>query len=220
MKMEKNKNGLILGLDISTKTIGIALFEDNGESGKLKLLHHVTPKVKPQPESKMEELFMKADIFEKEFLNKYADVGITRVIIEEPLLRSNNVNTVATLLRFNGMVSRSVYNVLGLVPDYISSYDSRAFAYPELMQIRTKNKKGEPYTENEMKKKKPVLFGGYDFDVDKKMIPWEKVAELEPQITWMYTNKGTLRKENFDMSDAYTVCLAHMYKEGLWLPRK
>jgi len=208
---------MILGLDVSTKTIGIALFEDNGESGKLKLLHHVTPKVKPQPESKMEELFKKANIFEEEFLNKYADVGITRVIIEEPLLRSNNVNTVATLLRFNGMVSRSVYSVLGLVPDYISSYDSRAFAYPELMQIRTKNKKGEPYKEAELKRKKPVLFGGYAWDVDKKMVAWEKVADLEPQITWLYTNKGTLKKENFDMTDAYTCVRAAMKRDGLWL---
>ena len=208
---------MILGLDVSTKTIGIALFEDNGGEGKLKLLHHVTPRVKPQPETKMEELFQKANIFEEEFLNKYADVGITRVIIEEPLLRSNNVNTVATLLRFNGMVSRSVYTVLGLVPDYISSYDSRAFAYPELMQIRKKNKKGEAYKESEMKNKKPVLFGGYAWDVDKKMVAWEKVADLEPQITWLYTNKGTLKKENFDMTDAYTCVRAAMKRDGLWL---
>jgi len=217
--MKNSKNGLILGLDISTKTIGIALFEDNAGEGKLKLLHHVTPKVKPQPETKMEELFQKANIFEEEFLNKYSDVGITRVIIEEPLLRSNNVNTVATLLRFNGMVSRSVYTVLGIVPDYISSYDSRAFAYPELMQIRTKNKKGEPYTESELKRKKPVLFGDYNFDVDKKMVVWEKTADLEPQITWLYTNKGTLKKENFDLADAYACCLGYMNKMGLWLPK-
>ena len=208
---------MILGLDVSTKTIGIALFEDNGEKGDLKVLTQVTPKVKPQPESKMEELFLKANIFEEEFLNKYADVGITRVIIEEPLLRSNNVNTVATLLRFNGMVSRSVYSVLGIVPDYISSYDSRAFAYPELMQIRTHNKKGEPYKEAEMKRKEPVLFGGYKWDVDKKMIAWEKVSDLEPQITWLYTNKGTLKKENFDMTDAYTCVRAAMKRDGLWL---
>ena len=94
----------VLGLDVSTKTIGIALFEDNGTSGDLKLLHHVTPKVKPNPKDKMQQLFEKARIFEDEFLMKYADMGITKVIIEEPLLRSNNVNTVATLLRFNGMI--------------------------------------------------------------------------------------------------------------------
>lgn len=215
--MKKNENNLILGLDVSTKTIGIALFEDDGGKGKLKLLHHVTPKVKPQPESKMEELFLKASIFENEFLNKYADMGITRVIIEEPLLRSNNVNTIATLLRFNGMVSRSVYDTLKIVPEYISSYDSRAFAYPELMEVRTKNKKGEVYTEKEIAKAKPVLFGGYDFEADKKMIVWEKVADLEPQITWLYDNKGKLRKENFDMTDAYSSVRAVMIRDGLWL---
>ena len=118
-------NKLILGLDVSTKTIGIALFEDLGDKGKLKLLHHVSPKIKPTPRDKLQELFEKARVFEEEFLNKYADVGISRVIIEEPLLRSNNVNTVATLLRFNGMVSRSVYDTLGIVPEFISSYDSR-----------------------------------------------------------------------------------------------
>lgn len=212
-----NKNGLILGLDISTKTIGIALFEDDGRKGKLKLLHHVTPKVKPQPESKMEELFEKASIFEHEFLNKYVDMGITRVVIEEPLLRSNNVNTVATLLRFNGMVSRSVYDTLKVVPEYISSYDSRAFAYPELMQIRTHNKKGEKYTDKEIAKAKAVLFGGYDFEVDKKMVVWEKVADLEPQITWLYDTKGIVKKENFDMTDAYTCVRAAMKRDGLWL---
>jgi len=208
---------MVLGLDVSTKTIGIALFDDNGGKGKLKLLTHVTPKVKPAPETKMQELFEKASIFEHEFLNKYADVGITRVIIEEPLLRSNNVNTVATLLRFNGMISRSVYDTLKIIPEYISSYDSRAFAYPELMQIRTHNKKGEPYTEKEVAKNKPVLFGGYDFEVDKKMVAWEKVSDLEPQITWLYTNKGTLKKENFDMTDAYTCVRAVMKRDGLWL---
>ena len=208
---------MILGLDVSTKTIGIALFEDNNGKGDLKVLTHVTPKVKPKPETKIQELCEKANIFEEEFLNKYANVGITKVIIEEPLLRSNNVNTVATLLRFNGMVSRSVYNILGLVPEYISSYDSRAFAYPELMQIRKKNKKGEPYPEKELARKKPVLFGGYDWDVDKKMVAWEKVADLEPQITWLYTRTGTLKKENFDMTDAYTCVRAVMKRDGLWL---
>ena len=207
---------MILGLDVSTKTIGIALFEDLGERGKLKLLHHVSPKIKPKPKDKLQELFEKARAFEEEFLNKYADVGITRVIIEEPLLRSNNVNTVATLLRFNGMVSRSVYETLGIVPEFISSYDSRKYAFPELMQVRKFNKKGEPYSEKEISKKNPVLFGGYDWNIDKKLIVWEKVADLEPQITWLYTKNKTLKAENYDMTDAYTCIRAIMKRDGIW----
>ena len=217
MELKDNKDGLILGLDVSTKTIGIALFENINGKGKLKLLHHVSPKIKPKPEDKLQELFEKARVFEEEFLNKYADVGISRVIIEEPLLRSNNVNTVATLLRFNGMISRSVYNTLGIVPEFISSYDSRKYAFPELMQIRRFNKKGEPYSDREISKKNPVLFGGYDWDIDKKIIVWEKVADLEPQITWLYTKTKTLKKENFDMTDAYCAVKGYMCKTGDWV---
>lgn len=212
----ENNNNFVLGLDISTKTIGIALFEDFGNHGTLRLLHHVTPVVKPKPENKMQELFEKAKIFEDEFLNKYKNMNITRVVIEEPLLRSNNVNTVATLLRFNGIISRAVYDILGIIPEYISSYDSRAYAYPELMQIRKVNKKGEPYNEKELAKAKPVLFGDYDYEIDKKMVVWEKVSELEPQIVWLVDKKQKLKKENFDMTDAYTCIRAVMNKSNLW----
>jgi Holliday junction resolvasome RuvABC endonuclease subunit len=214
--LEAKENGLILGLDVSTSCIGISLIEDKGTYGKLELLHHVTPIVKPKPESKMQELFEKARIFEKEFLDKYADVGITKVIIEEPLLRSNNVNTVATLLRFNGMISRAVYDTLGVVPEYISSYDARCYGFPELMAVRTINRKGEAYTEKEIAKKNPVLFGAYDDNVDKKSVVWELVADMEPQITWIYDKKGKLKKENFDMTDAYAAVIGHMRKEGFW----
>jgi len=216
MEKTNHTNKFVLGLDVSTKTIGIALFEDFGNHGALRLLHHVTPVVKPKPENKMQELFEKAKIFEEEFLIKYKNIGITKVVIEEPLLRSNNVNTVATLLRFNGIISRSVYEILGVIPEYISSYDSRAHAYPELMQIRKFNKKGEAYTPKEIEKAKPVLFGEYDYEIDKKLVVWEKVSELEPQIVWLVDKKQKLKKENFDMTDAYTCIRAVMNRDNLW----
>ena len=216
MELENSENSFVLGLDVSTKTIGIALFEDDGNKGKLKLLHHVTPKIKPKPTDKMQELFEKARVFEEEFLNKYSDIGITKVIIEEPLLRSNNVHTVATLLRFNGMVSRSVYDTLGVIPEFISSYDSRKYAFPELMQKRTHTKAGKPFTEKEMEKKNPVLFGGLPYDIDKKQVVFDKVCDLEPQITWLYTKNKTLKKENFDMTDAYCCVRAVMMRDGDW----
>ena len=216
MELENSKNSFVLGLDVSTKTIGISLFENEGRSGKLKLLHHVTPKIKPKPENKMQELFEKARVFEEEFLNKYSDIGITKVIIEEPLLRSNNVNTVATLLRFNGMISRSVYDTLGVIPEFISSYDSRKYAFPELMAKRTQTKAGKVFTEAEMAKKTPVLFGGLPYDVDKKQVVFDKVCDLEPQINWLYTKNKTLKKENFDMTDAYACCLGYMRMVDEW----
>jgi hypothetical protein len=221
MEIDKNDD-LILGLDVSTKTIGIALYKDAGKKGELVLLTHVTPKIKPIPETKTEELFEKCNIFEEEFLNKYKDLGIVKVIIEEPLLRSNNVNTVGKLLRFNGMISRSVYQKLGIVPDFISSFDARAFAFPELMAIRTHNKKGVRYPEKQIEKKikdnKKTLFGGYDWYVDKKTIIWEKVADLHPQVKWIYNRNHALSKENYDMADASACVLGYMNKIERWVP--
>ena len=210
------ESNYVLGLDISTKTIGVALFEDLGDTGELKLLHHVAPKIKPQPKSKLQELCDKANVFEDEFLNKYADIGISRVIIEEPLLRSNNVYTVATLLRFNGMICRSVYETLGVVPEFISSYDSRAYGFPELLQNRKAKKNGELLTEKAITKNKPVLFGGYAYDIDKKNVIWEKTAELEPKVAWLYDKKGMLKKENYDMADAFASVRGYMNKIGKW----
>ena len=212
----KEKQSFLLALDVSTSTIGIALFEDFGNKGELRLLHHVSPIVKPKPSSKMEELFKKVEIFEKEFLFKYKDVGITRVVIEEPLLQSNNVYTIATLLRFNGMISKSVYDTLGIVPEFISSYDARQYSFPELMAVRTFKKDGTALNEKQIAKNKPVLFGGYPFDVDKKYVLWEKVAELEPQVTWFYDKNNKLKKETFDTSDAYVAGIGFMYKNNLW----
>lgn len=202
----------ILGLDVSTKTIGISLFE---EDGRLLELTHITPKIKPLPETKLEELFKKVDAFER-LITRYIELDIEKVVIEEPLLNSNNVYTVGTLLKFNGMISKVVSEVLNVIPDFISSYDARAYAYPELMQVRKLNKKGEPYSQRELEKSKPVLFGDYPWEVDKKTVIWEKVADLEPQIVWEYSKNSTLKKENFDMTDAYTCARALMCKEGLW----
>ena len=97
MTKESLKNSpKVLGLDISTKTIGWALFDLKDKN--LLELTHVSPVIKPKPEDKMEEMMYKVDAFEDK-LNNYKDLGITKVIIEEPLLNSNNVWTVGTLLR-------------------------------------------------------------------------------------------------------------------------
>ena len=73
--------GFILGLDVSTKTIGVSLFEDKGESGKLLELTHVTPKIKPKPENSLELMMKKVETFEKEFLHKYSDFEISKVLV-------------------------------------------------------------------------------------------------------------------------------------------
>lgn len=183
----------ILGLDVSTKTIGWALFDF--KTKELLELTHISPVVKLKSDNKMEEMILKSEIFKKK-LEEYKNLGIIKVVIEEPLLNSNNAYTIGTLLRYNTLITKQVYDVLGVVPEFISTYNSRKLAFPELVQ---KNDKG-----------KFVLFGGYPKDCDKKQIIWELVSKKEPQITWLYTKNNTLKKENFDMTDAYTVVLSYL----------
>ena len=189
----------VLGLDISTKTIGWSLFDIQTE--ELLELTHFSPVIKPKQENKIQELLMKVDAFEEK-LNGYKNLGITKVVIEEPLLNSNNVWTVGTLLRYNSMITKSIYGILGIVPDYISTYNSRKFAWPDLIQKNDKNKF--------------VLFGGLPKDIDKKELIWKKVSDKEPQITWLYTKNNTLKKECFDMADSYTCVLGHMKEMKIW----
>jgi hypothetical protein len=164
-------------------------------------LTHISPTPKPKVEDKIEELMLKSNIF-KQKLQEYVDMGITHVVIEEPLLNSNNVYTVGTLMRFNTLVCKDVYDILGVVPKFISTYNSRKFAFPHLVQ---KNDKG-----------KYVLFGGLPKDIDKKVVIWELVAKMEPQITWLYTKNNTLKKENFDQTDAYSAALGYMKLKEIW----
>jgi RNase H-fold protein (predicted Holliday junction resolvase) len=197
MKKTLKESPKVLGLDVSTRTIGWALFDI--QSRELLELTHISPIPKPKEDNK--ELLLKGEIFRTKLL-EYKDMGITKVIIEEPLLNSNNVYTVQTLLRFNTLVTKEIYDVLGVVPDFISTYNSRKFAFPELVK---ENDKG-----------KFVLFGGLPKDIDKKQIIWDLIAKKEPQITWLYTRNNTLKKENFDQTDAYCCVLGHMKQEKIW----
>jgi hypothetical protein len=189
----------VLGLDVSTKTIGWALFDISTKN--LLELTHISPTPKPKVDDKIEELILKSHIFKKK-LENYVGMGITTVIIEEPLLNSNNIWTVGTLMRYNTLICNQVYEILGVVPQFISTYNSRKFAFPYLVQ---QNDKG-----------KFVLFGGLPKDTDKKVIIWEQVAKREPQIMWQYTKNNTLKKENYDQTDAYCAALGYMKFKEIW----
>ena len=189
----------ILGLDVSTKTIGWSLFDI--ESKSLLELTHVSPRPKPTTDSKIEDLILKSGVFKEKLMN-YVGMGITKVIIEEPLLNSNNIWTVGVLMRYNTLICKEIYDVLGVIPEFISTYNSRKFAFPHLVQPNDKGKH--------------VLFGGFAKDADKKVIIWELVAKREPQIVWGYTKNNTLKKENYDQTDAYCAVLGYMKSKEIW----
>ena len=90
----------ILGLDISTKTIGWALFDLTGS--KLLELTHFSPKIKPQPEDKLEELMKKADAFKADA----GRIGHTRAFAKHGVLFAiaSAVNFVAGIVMIAGLL--------------------------------------------------------------------------------------------------------------------
>lgn len=216
VEIKKNEFEIILGLDISTRCIGVCLYlHKQNDMGEVISMTHIEPKVSSKIHG-MEAMFLKKDIFEKEYLMELKGKNIDKVIIEEPLLSSNNANTVASLLRFNGMISDSVFRTLNIIPEYISSYDARKYAFPELMSIRQFDKEGNKYDikaiHNAIQNEKLTLFASYPWDADKKYIMWNKVMELYPNIEWLYGKNGELIKQNFDANDALITCLAFSNK--------
>ena len=137
----------------------------------------------------------KADAFQKH-LDNYRNMGIVRVIIEEPLLNSNNIYTVGTLLRYNTMICKSIYDTFQIVPTFISTYNARKYAFPDLVGPNDKGRN--------------VLFGGYPKDIDKKQVVWDHVNSLFPEVVWLYDKKGKLKKENFDMADSVTCVIGYL----------
>lgn len=213
-EIEKKIHRVILGLDISTTCIGASIVIDDGESKpKIVKITHVKPKL-PKGITGIEALFIRKQIFENDFISTLDEYGITDVIIEEPLLTSNNAVTAGTLIRFNGMISEAIYRKIGIIPHFISSYDSRMFSFPELCSLRKYNKKGKEYSFKHIKKaikdSHLVLFGSYPYDIDKKTIMMDMVNEMYPDIEWVKNKNGEIKKENFDACDSLVCTLAYI----------
>ena len=172
---------IILGLDISTRCTGVSCCYVDDEKITPIIVTHMRPKI-PTKIKGIEALFLKCNIFMEALENllitnnlydkETGKTVITDIVIEEPLMSSNNEYTVATLLRYNGMVALEVYKLTGIIPEFISSYDTRKYGVPSLMAVRKFKKNGEAYPEDKIKKainsNDLVLFGAYPFDCAKK----------------------------------------------------
>ena len=71
MKKTLKESPKVLGLDVSTRTIGVALFDI--QSRELLELTHVSPTPKPKEENKIKELLLKGEIFRSKLL-EYKDI--------------------------------------------------------------------------------------------------------------------------------------------------
>lgn len=222
----KDGEHIILGVDISTSVTGLSLYRYRDGSvpfdGEIMLITSLVLKIPPLIKG-TEALFVKQKMFaerlnELSMLVKTAcdDCRIDTCIIEEPLLQSNNCHTAGTLLKFNGMVSSVIYSRLGIVPNYISSYESRYYAFPELVAVHRFNKKNVKRSREEIKKGikngKLALFGSYPFQVEKKVVILDMITQMFPSIQWAYDSRGKLLKSNYDGSDAFCCIIGWLNK--------
>lgn len=207
---------VILGLDISTSCIGASIIEDDGiNEPKIRKITHVVPKISPKING-IEALILKKEVFEREFLTKIKEEGITECVIEAPLtfaLGNSNPTTVSQLLKFNALLSEAIYYELGIIPYYISSLNARIYSFPQVLGIRKFNRDGKIYPLqhclSSIKDNHVTAFAEFPFDCDKKVIMMNYVCEKYPYINWAYNSKGDFKKENYDACDSLVCSLAY-----------
>ncbi|MEY3404282.1 MAG: hypothetical protein RLZZ86_3904, partial [Cyanobacteriota bacterium] len=94
-------NNLILGLDVSTSTVGISLFASDG---RLLELNHISPIVKDETLSKEDILLEKCNLVVNFLVENYPLNDIVEIVLETPLISSQQTDTAALLNYFGGMV--------------------------------------------------------------------------------------------------------------------
>ena len=198
---------IVLGMDVSTHCVGMTIAAITDEKIDILEITHLRLKVNRKIKG-IEGLLIKSKLL-KEKLQTFKNYHISKVVIEEPQFNPNNeLNHM--MLKFNGIISQDIYEILGIIPVFITSNDARKYAFPNLMSIRKFNKKGENYTLdhilNSIKNNELILFGGFHYDISKKFILFNELNTLFPNLNWVYNEKGELTNENFDASDSL-ICI-------------
>lgn len=191
-----------LALDVSTSCTGIAAFD---AQGNLLGVDYYKPKISKKEPTSGHFLVMAKGLGEK--LAQFAGCPIQQVWIEEPLRGSNNANTVGTLLKFNGVCSLYVWELFGVLPQYLTVYEWRRTICPEHL-------KPKPGPAGRRGEKSWSLPAG----TDPKAYIFTKVARWYPAATWKYNTKGELSPESLDMSDAAGIGTAGLVQAGVVSP--
>jgi hypothetical protein len=186
------KDRVFISFDISTSCIGVSIFNENFELTSVKALKMTTNKdCKDDPE------ITKGDAFKK-FVEELKIYEIIDIFVEEPLVKSNNVYTVNKLLKFNGICSYILRDVLGLIPKFMSVDEVRRIFCPEMTEYDAKKNK---FTLKFKSRK-----------IDPKTYIFEKISKEYDNISWIYNKNNKLKTENFDITDSIALAKASFKK--------
>jgi Holliday junction resolvasome RuvABC endonuclease subunit len=178
---------MILGLDISTSITGVAVVADG------QLVYYDSIDLR-----KYKDVFIKATEMKEKLLDLFemyqcsndtikfpncAQFPIEHIFIEQPFTFFNSggssAKTMATLQRFNGIVSWMIYELFEIKPEYVGATQAR-----KLCGIKVP--RGQ-------KAKKVVL---------EHLLKTEKAFKVE------YTRHGNPKPESFDRADAIIIAKA------------
>lgn len=117
---------MILGLDVSTSTVGYCVLDQNTkrfDRGRVVSIHAIDL-------TKEKEFWSKVDELERRLSCIRADHGtMDAVIVEEPLMRfaagMSSASTISTLMRFNGITCHLVRKTFGVDPTMLSAATAR-----------------------------------------------------------------------------------------------
>jgi len=164
---------MFLGLDISTSITGLTLLSDSGD---VVLCDYVNLK-------KMTNMFDKAKKVENKLQELFDNNKIEQVWIEESLQMfssgMSSAKTLATLTKFNGIISWISWDKFGITPEYIAAVSARK----EIGLTVPKGKRG-------------------------KDVVMEHMLDSEPWFVVEYGRTGKIKPYFYDMADSFVVAKA------------
>jgi len=170
----------VLGLDISTACVGVAVVNAHARV----CLEHVVFKGKMS-------LWEKADHVKLEFEKFHNEYGnIDRLFVEDAALRftpgMSSAMTIASLLRFNGLVSYIARNVFDKDPNFISASSARKMIGLKLQQVKK-------------------------CGISHKIQVFEALAHSDlSDVCWPLKKSGAVIDWAYDVTDAYVIAKAGM----------
>tara|TARA_R110001583_G_scaffold57407_2_gene171940 strand:- start:268 stop:789 length:522 start_codon:yes stop_codon:yes gene_type:complete len=171
---------MILGLDISTSITGYTILDYQGTLVRCSAWD-------TRNKNKFDSHFKKADYIKHELLSIKSQIPVSHVYIEQPFMFFNSggssAKTMASLQRFNGIISWICCEIFETTPAYLTAGEAR-----KLCKIRVP--RGQKAKKVIMQW---VLDNEKDFDVE-------------------YTSRGNPKPKYFDMADSLVMARAGLIK--------
>ena len=168
---------MFLGLDISTSITGFTLLSDSGD---VVLCDYINLK-------KLSNMFDKAKTVEHKLQEIFDNNKVEQVWIEESLQMfssgMSSAKTLATLTKFNGIVSWIAWDKFGITPEYIAAVSARK----EIGLTVQKGKRG-------------------------KDVVMEYMLDKETWFQVEYGRTGKIKPHFYDMADSFVVAKAGLLR--------